>query len=72
MRTYKVSRGTEYLATVCVQDDGQKDWTFAPEWTDFWLDANDQEAIEQAIGHAPNETVMVYEDKGYTIRQCSV
>jgi len=46
MRTYDVYSGTECHASVCVQDDGQKVWTFAPEWKDFWVDADKQKVIE--------------------------
>ena len=54
---------------MCVQDDGQKVWTFDPEWKDFWVDVNIQEAIAWAIDHDPNAMIMSYE--GFTIRQRS-
>jgi len=51
---------------VCVQDDGQKVWTFAPEWKDFWVDADKQKVIEWGIDHDPNAPLLTH--AGFTIR----
>jgi hypothetical protein len=53
MRTYDVYHVREHNATVSVQDDGQKVWTFG-EWKDFWVDADTQKAIEWVIDNDPN------------------
>ena len=70
MRIYDVFGGTEYHATVCVQDDGQKVWTFDPQWKDFWVDADKQRMIDQVIDHDPNAAILCV--KGFTMRQRSV
>lgn len=67
MRIYKVFSGAEYYATVCLQNDGQKVWTFAPEWKDFWVDADKQKMIGQAIDRYPDTAIFKYEN--FTIRQ---
>jgi hypothetical protein len=69
MRTYDVYHVREHNATVSVQDDGQKVWTFG-EWKDFWVDADTQKAIEWVIDHDPNTETMVYEKK-FTIQKRS-
>lgn len=69
MRIYDVF-GADYQATVSVQDDGQKDWTFDPQWKDFWVDAVVQKTIEQAIDHDPNVAKLCV--AGFTIKQRSV
>src|SRR6266853_164697 len=61
MKIYDVY-GTQYHASICVQDDGQKVWTFDPLWQAFW-----QKAIEHAIENEPHASVIPYE--GFTIRQ---
>ena len=66
MRTYDVYSGTECHASVCVQDDGQKVWTFAPEWKDFWVDADKQKVIEWGIDHDPKAPLLTH--AGFTIR----
>lgn len=68
--TYDVFSGTAYHATVCVQDDGRKVWTFDPQWKDFWVDADKQKVIEQAIDHHPNASILSVE--GFAIKQRSV
>lgn len=70
MRIYDVFGGTECHATVCVQDDGQKIWTFDPQWKDFWVNADKQKRIEQAIDHDPNTEILCVE--GFTLKQRSV
>ncbi len=67
MRIYDVVRGTEYHATVRVQGDGQKVWTFDLQWKDFWVNADKQKMIEQAIDHDPNAAILCVE--GFTIKQ---
>jgi hypothetical protein len=59
--------GTQYHASVCVQDDGQKVWTFAPLWKDFWSEATRQKTLEQAIDNEPHAAVIRY--GGFTIRR---
>ena len=66
MRTYDVYSGTEGHASVCVQDDGQKVWTFTPEWKDFWVEADKQKVIEWDIDHDPNAPLLTHAD--FTIR----
>lgn len=67
---YDVFGGAEYRATVCVQDDGRKVWTFGPQWKDFWVDADKQKMIEQAISHDPNAAILSVE--GFTVKHRSV
>ncbi len=69
VKIYKVFRGTEYHATLCVQSDGQKIWTFDPQWKDFWVDTDKQKMIEQAIDHDPNAAILCVEN--FTIKQGS-
>ena len=70
MRIYDVFGGTEYHATVSVQDDGQKVWTLDPQWKDFWLDTDKQKMIEQTINHDPNAAILCVDV--FTIKQRSV
>lgn len=69
MRIYDVFAGTGYHASVCVQDDGQKVWTFDPQWKDFWVDADRQKTIERAIDHDPYAAILYVE--GFTIKRRS-
>jgi hypothetical protein len=66
MKIYDIY-GTQYHASICVQDDGQKVWTFDPLWQAFWQKATSQKAIEHAIENEPHASVIPYE--GFTIRQ---
>ena len=66
MRIYDVYYGTKLYATVCVQDDGQKIWTPNPEWGDFWLEDDNQKAIEKTIDN-PNISDFTFEK--LTIKQ---
>ena len=67
-RIYDVYYGAEHNATVGVQDNGQKVWTFG-QWQDFWVDTDRQKAITEAIDRYPTVVSFVFE--GFTIRQRS-
>ena len=57
MRIYDIY-GTQYHASICVQEDGQKVWTFDPLWQAFWQEATRQKAIEHAIENEPHASVI--------------
>ena len=50
--------GTQHHASLCVQADGEKVWTFDPLWEDFWHDATRQKVMEQALDNDPHAAVI--------------
>jgi hypothetical protein len=63
--------GTQHHASICVQADGEKVWTFDPLWEDFWHDATRQKVMEQALDNDPHAAVIYAEGVSMRTREAS-